>query len=248
MQRYLLTFEFDGTDFSGWQRQPEGRTVEGEIERAFSQMYQQEINLIGQGRTDAGVHAKAQTAHVDLPEKYSPERVIHAMRGLLPRDVALNKIQKVNPEFHARFDAVSRSYQYRISLQPTPILRNTVWFYNFDIDFDKLIECSDRVLGAHDFINFCVPNNEDFGTTTCVINRSMWTEDDGLLTYEIEGNRFLRHMVRRIVGSMMQVARGRISLERFEYLLSGTEVHQKAHAAPPNGLILMNVRYSLQPA
>ncbi|WP_069131280.1 tRNA pseudouridine(38-40) synthase TruA [Rhodohalobacter halophilus] len=243
MQRYLLTFEFDGTDFNGWQRQPEGRTVEGVIENALSQMYQQDVNIIGQGRTDAGVHAKRQTAHVDLPDRYTTQRVIYAMRGLLPHDVALIDMQEVSSDFHARFHATSRSYQYRISTKPIPLQRNTVWFNNVEPDRDLLQRCSKLIFGEHDFINFCIPNNEDFGTTQCNIIRSEWEEYEDLLIYKIEGNRFLRHMVRRLVGSMMQVASGRLTFEQFTRLLNEEEVDEKAFAAPPTGLILDDVRY-----
>jgi len=243
MQRYLLTFEFDGTDFNGWQKQPDGRTVEGEIEKAFSQLYQQEINIIGQGRTDSGVHAKAQTAHVDLPDKFSTDRVIYAMRGLMPQDVALTDIKTVQADFHARFDASGRSYQYRISLGPATLRRNTVWVNHSEPDMEQLQNCAEKVMGEHDFVNFCIPNNEEFGTTLCSISRSEWFKKNGLLIYEIEGDRFLRHMVRRLVGSMMQVATGKLTMPEFEKYLNGPETDKKAHAAPPSGLILLKVHY-----
>jgi|SRR6056297_3345111 len=244
MKRYKLTFEFDGTDFKGWQRQPDVRTVEGVIEDAFSKFYQEEINIIGQGRTDAGVHALAQTAHVDLPERYTRRKVKLAMRGLFPRDVVLKEMVEVDQDFHARFKAVKRTYQYQVSTKPVALHRHFVWSYFFEPNIDLLQECANRLYGEHDFINFCIPNDEEYGTTVCTITKSKWREQDGLLIYEIEGNRFLRHMVRRLVGSMVQTAAGKININEFDRLLTGGEVQQKAFSAPAAGLILKDVYYS----
>lgn len=243
MKRYKLTFEFDGTDFKGWQRQPDVRTVEGVIEEAFSKFYQEEINIIGQGRTDSGVHALAQTAHVDLPERYSVGRVEQAMRGLLPRDVVMKAIVEVDQDFHARFKAVKRAYQYQVSTKPTALHRHYVWNYFFEPNIETLHECADQVQGEHDFINFCIPNDEEFGTTICSITKSKWSEKNGRLIYEIEGNRFLRHMVRRLVGGMVHVSAGKYSLKEFDRLLTGEVVRQKAFSAPASGLILTEVHY-----
>ncbi len=243
MNRFKLTFEYEGTDFKGWQRQPDVRTVEGVIEEALSKLYQKEINIIGQGRTDSGVHALSQTAHADLPDRYSLNRIEHALRGLLPGDVVLKKIEPADPNFHARFGAIKRAYRYQVSPLPAAIHRNYVWCYFQDMNVELLKTCAELVLGEHDFINFCIPNEEEFGTTICSITESNWTEDSGLLVYEIEGNRFLRHMVRRLVGSMIQVSVGKISLNKFEGLLSGDEVRQKAFSAPACGLFLTNVIY-----
>ena len=243
MKRYKLTFEFEGTDFKGWQRQPDVRTVEGVIEEAFSKFYQKEINIIGQGRTDSGVHALAQTAHVDLPDRYPIQKVEQAMRGLLPRDVVLKKMIQADEDFHARFSASRRAYQYQVSTKPVALYRQYVWSYFFEPNIELLYECADKVLGEHDFVNFCIPNGEEYGTTICSIKDSKWREVNGLWIYEIEGNRFLRHMVRRLVGGMIQVSAGKVSMYDFDRLLTGEEVRQKAFSAPASGLILTGVHY-----
>jgi len=243
MKRYKLTFEFEGTDFKGWQRQPDVRTVEGVIEEAFSKFYQKEINIIGQGRTDAGVHALSQTAHADLPDCYSILKIEQAMRGLLPRDVVLKEMIEVDEDFHARFNAVKRAYQYQVSTKPVALHRQLVWSYFFEPNIELLHECADKVQGEHDFVNFCIPNDEEFGTTICSITKSKWREENGLLLYEIKGNRFLRHMVRRLVGGMIQVSAGKLNLNEFDRLLTGQEVRQKAFSAPASGLILTGVQY-----
>lgn len=243
INRYKLTFEYDGTDFNGWQKQPEGRTVQGVIEKALSTFYQQKISIVGQGRTDSGVHAKGQVAHTNLPPSYSISRLHRALSGLLPIDVALKHAKKVDENFHARFHAKSRRYQYLVLEKPSPIQRNYSWQTFKPISFDLLKDCADAILGEHDFVNFCIPPDQPGMTTICTINKSSWEKRDQKLIYEIEGNRFLRHLVRRLVGTMVQVADGTISKSEFHDLLSGKETNRKGHAAPAKGLTLMEVSY-----
>lgn len=243
-KRYKLTFEFDGTDFSGWQIQPDARTVEGVIESAFTTLYQVPIDVTGQGRTDAGVHALCQIAHVDLPDTYTIQRVMHALKGLLPEDVSLKKMEPTPPDFHARFDAVSREYLYRITTIPSPLNRRFAWYVYTPLDFDKLQQCAGLVLGEHDFLNFCIPPDEKKMTTICTITKSEWKNRGNKLEYCIEGNRFLRHMVRRLVGLMTDIASGKKEKEEMEELLKASKVKQKAPAAPPHGLHLSGVNYN----
>jgi tRNA pseudouridine38-40 synthase len=243
MNRYKLLFEYDGTDFSGWQKQPAGRTVEGEIEKGLSQLFQQELDIIGQGRTDAGVHAKAQVAHVDLPPVYSCEKIVHAMQGLLPEDIALYSVIRVHNDFHARFDAVARRYQYNVSLRKSPLQRRYSWHITGRTDINILHELAEGIKGTHDFVNFCIPPVDGYQTTICDISESKWYEIENQLVYVIEGNRFLRHMVRRLAGSMMHVAIGRSEREVFNKHLYGGESKKKAFSAPARGLTLTKVLY-----
>lgn len=241
--RYKLLIEYDGTHFSGWQKQPFERTVEGEIEKALSTLYQIKIDIIGQGRTDAGVHAIEQVAHVDLPAHLSEQRVIHAMRGLLPNDVTIYGIEKCRDDFHARFDAISRSYSYKLSNRPVPLDRHKIWYSYLYPDETLLIEMSDRILGKHDFLQFCTPNNDPDLTTICTVSESKWERKGGLWIYTITGNRFLRHMVRRLVGTMVQVASGKTRFDIFQKMLKYPEGNFAAFTAPPNGLTLKSVKY-----
>lgn len=243
MVRWKLTFEYDGTNFSGWQKQPSGRTVEGEIETSFSTLYQQEIDVIGQGRTDAGVHAKGQVAHVDLPDRFTSQRLIHAMRGLLPKDVALLQAEQTYPDFHARFNATERSYSYSVMQRHSPLQRNRVWNCLYELDFTLLQKMAGLVLETRDFVNFCIPDENSFTTTESKISVSEWSFDGDIYTYKISGNRFLRHMVRRLVGSMINVATGKLTIQEFCDLLNGEPVKQKGHAAPSHGLFLESVSY-----
>lgn len=241
--RWKLVFEYDGTAFSGWQKQPDARTAEEEIERAFSTLYQRDIDIIGQGRTDAGVHARWQVAHVDLPSTFASNRIIHAMRGLLPKDVALLRAEKTRSDFHARFNAVQRTYSYVVIERLSPLLRERAWCCGYSLDKGILHDLARQVRQSRDFINFCIPDPNQNLTTECDLKESKWHEEDEMIVYTISANRFLRHMVRRLVGSMVQVASGRQTTEWFQDLLDGEAVKQKGHSAPSHGLYLDFVAY-----
>ncbi len=245
MTRWKLILEYEGTDFSGWQKQPDQRTVQGELETALETLFQQPVLTMGQGRTDAGVHAAAQVAHVDLPQATTERQLLHALRGLLPKDMAVTQANTVPDDFHARFDAVSRSYRYQISLRDSPMNRRIVWRVHQQPDFELLGQCASIILGEHDFINFCIPPDQEEMTTISTIEKSNWTKENSMLIYHIEGNRFLRHLVRRLVGAMVWVGSGKIDLEQFLRMLTGKEVDKKGHAAPASGLILESVKYKI---
>lgn len=243
MVRYKFTFEYDGTEFRGWQKQPNQRTIEGVVEDALSTLYQQKIDIIGQGRTDSGVHAKAQVAHADLPETFKPERIIYAMKGLLPPDITMLTAKIVDPDFHARFSAISRRYHYCITSRLSPLNRFYCWNISKQVNTSILNDLAKLVNGRHDFINFCVPEQDEQLTTICDISESFWKFDELKFTYTVTGNRFLRHMVRRLVGEMIQSAIGKADPGRFKNLLLRSETSRKAHSAPPHGLVLDSVQY-----
>lgn len=242
--RWKLTFEFDGTDFKGWQRQKKGiRTVQGVIEEAFSRFYQKDIAVAGQGRTDSGVHALQQTAHADLPDTFEQHRILRAINSILPKDVALTDAQKTDFNFHARFNAVSRTYQYRIITRQSPLQRRYAWLVQGDIEIDKLQRCANLIMGENDFINFCKPPEDEYLSTICMIKECRWERNDKDLLFRIEGNRFLRHLVRRLVGTMVQVSTDEMTVQDFEELLKSEEKVRKGHSAPAHGLMLLNVNY-----
>lgn len=243
MNRWKLTFQYDGTDFHGWQKQPETRTVQGIIEQALTTYCRREIEIMGQGRTDAGVHALAQVAHADLPDKVTSRKLLHAMKGLLPDDVALTEAETTHTEFHARFDAVSRQYRYQLAVTPQPLHRKTAWQYFVEPDPLLLKQTADQVIGEHNFMGFCIPPDDERLTTICKVTYSEWKYENGLWIFEIHANRFLRHMVRRLVGEMVHTATGRTEKTEFENLLSGKQTDRKGFSAPSNGLILAGVSY-----
>lgn len=242
MPRYKLYIEYDGSNYSGWQKQPNAPTVEEEIEKALSERFQRPIDIVGQGRTDAGVHAREQIAHVDLPVLDDPELLLHAFLGLLPRDIAIWNIERVSDDFHARFDARFRSYRYQVITRPSP-LHNKVAERVFEqLDISAMQACSDMISGTHDFESFTYSSTEQPGTE-CTVSHSGISVDDFLITYDVTANRFVRHMVRRLVGTMLQVGTGKSSVSYFEDLLYHPNPAKSGHGVSAKGLILQKVGY-----
>ena len=242
MPRYKLTIEYDGTDFSGWQIQPEDRTVEATLEQAFSKVLQQDIDLIGQGRTDAGVHAAGQTAHVDLPQYTNLEKLLLGVNGLVGKEIQIIDCEIVASDFHARFDAISREYEYTLSKRLIPLNRHFSWALRKEVDIDKLHTCAELLKGKHDFAGFS-KFNEDNYTTLCEIHRSEFEIESEVIKYHISANRFLRNMVRRLVGSMVRVAQGKMEFDIFKKALTEPEVTIPTFTAPAKGLVLKKVFY-----
>lgn len=240
--RYKLTIEYNGANFSGWQIQPDARTVEGELEKAFSKILQRDIDLIGQGRTDAGVHARGQVAHVDLVGVKDPQKLIFGVNGLAGREVYIQKIEKVHSDFHARFDATSREYVYTILKKTSPLLDHLAWAQTGAIENSKLLQCAELLRGEFDFAGFSKYNEENF-TTLCTIYKSEFEEFDDRWIFRISANRFLRNMVRRIIGTMMEVGKGKLSVSDFSKLLKNPDSDVKTFTAPAKALVLEKVFY-----
>ncbi|XWN37811.1 MAG: tRNA pseudouridine(38-40) synthase TruA [Balneola sp.] len=240
--RYKLTIEYNGANFSGWQIQPEARTVEGELEKAFSKILQRDIDLIGQGRTDAGVHARGQVAHVDIENVPDAQKLIFGVNGLVGREVYIHKIEEVDSGFHARFDATSREYAYTILKDPSPLQEHLGWSQTAALDSSKLHECAALLNGEFDFSGFSKFNEENF-TTLCTIHTSMFEESDHKWIYRISANRFLRNMVRRIAGTIVEVAKGKLTVSEFSELLKNPDADVKTFTAPAKALVLEKVFY-----
>lgn len=242
MPRFLLEIEYNGSNFSGWQIQPNTKTVEGEIESAFSRILQSPVDIIGQGRTDAGVHASGQTAHLDLPEGVDIYKLIHGVNGLVGEDIFIKHIESVSEEFHARFDALTRKYHYTVLDFPSPLMIHQGWYSGKTIKLSMLNACADLILGEHDFDGFSKFNEDNF-TTICNVYNAKWVNEPNHVYFEIEANRFLRNMVRRLVGTMMEVSRGKISLKQFGEILANKVEAPSAVTAPAKGLNLKEVFY-----
>jgi len=242
MKRYKLEIEYKGTKFSGWQIQPNSTTIEGVIEATFARILQQPIDIVGQGRTDAGVHAEGQIAHVDLPRGTNLKKVIRGVNGLIGEEIFIKSSKEVETDFHSRFDATSRRYQYRLLKYPAPMLMDLGWFPGDEIDLNLLQNCAELLVGEHDFDGFSRFNEENY-TTLCSVLEAVWKENDESYLFEIESNRFLRNMVRRLVGTMVEVSKGKISVEEFERILANQEEAPATFTAPAKGLILKKVFY-----
>lgn len=242
MPRYKLTIEYDGTNFSGWQIQPNDITIEGTLEQAFSTVLQQEIDLVGQGRTDAGVHARGQVAHVDLPENTDLEKMLLGVNRIVGEEIQVTEIELADNDFHARFDAIGRQYEYTITTRNIPTMHRYAWALFQPLDRKILEECATLLKGEIDFAGFS-KYNEDNYTTLCDIQLSEFEFDGEVIRYHIRANRFLRNMVRRLVGTMVRVAQGKKSIEDFQLKLEKPAFKMPTHTAPAKGLILKKTFY-----
>ena len=238
-----MTIQYDGTDFYGWQVQAKGRTVQGDIEKALSIIYPEEkITLLGAGRTDAGVHALGITANVKLPSKLSSNELLQALNGNLNQDVRIDSIEEVEDDFHARFSATAREYEYRFVKLFSPVSRNYTTPLKWEIDKNLLNECAELLSGKHDFTSFCKATAE-VDNKICTVFFSNWEESDEMLIFKIKANRFLQHMVRYLAGTMLEVARGRYALSDFNSLLRNKKTKAVVVRAPTQGLYLKKVYY-----
>ena len=242
MPRYKLTIEYDGARFSGWQIQPKTKTVEGKLEEAFSKILQTPIDLVGQGRTDTGVHARGQVAHLDLPNSINPEKLICGVNGLVGNHIQIHNIEKVNDNFHARYDAVYREYKYLVLKRNFPLYNSTGWFPGNNIELKQLKNCAHLILGEHDFNGFS-KFNQDNCITLCTILDAEWEERKIGFVFSIQANRFLRNMVRRIVGTSVKVANRDMDIDAFKQILENSDLKIPAQTAPAKGLALEKVFY-----
>ena len=238
-----MTIQYDGTDFYGWQVQAKGRTVQGDIEKALLIIYPEEkITLLGAGRTDAGVHALGITANVKLPSKLSSNELLQALNGNLNQDVRIDSTEEVEDDFHARFSATAREYEYRFVKLFSPVSRNYTTPLKWEIDKNLLNECAELLPGKHDFTSFCKATAE-VDNKICTVFFSNWEESDEMLIFKIKANRFLQHMVRYLAGTMLEVARGRYALSDFNSLLRNKKTKAVVVRAPAQGLYLKKVYY-----
>jgi tRNA pseudouridine38-40 synthase len=242
MRAFKLIVEYDGTDFVGWQSQINGRAVQDEISRALRQIVQEDVTLIGSGRTDSGVHARGQVAGFRTNSLISPSKFLSALNGLLPRDICIHSVEEVAPGFHPRFDARYRRYRYFITRKQSALDRRFRWFVSAPLDVPAMEKVAQRVAGAHDFGAFCTHAFE-VEDLLCTVSRSVWSMEDHLLIYEIAADRFVHGMVRSLVGTMVDIGRGKIQPEAFDAILASCDRRRAGPAAPAQGLFLEEVRY-----
>ncbi len=237
-----LKIECDGTDFSGWQRQPDLRTVQGEIEDQLKKITQEVITLTGSGRTDVGVHALEQVANFKTESKLDLEVIFKGLNSLLSEDVQIKDIEEVDLDFHSRYKAKSRVYRYKIYLGKNVFLRRYAWEILYPLDLEKIYSATQLIIGEHDFTSFCVSESakED---NHCNILKAVWEKSEKKLELEIEANRFLHTMVRSLVGTLIDLGRGYFSLEDFKEILKAKDHRKAGLTAPAKGLYLVKVNY-----
>ena len=242
-----LVLHYDGSAFAGWQRQPNERTVQGELERVLTRLTGGHVAALGAGRTDAGVHARGQAVGVRVSERWSAASLRRALNALLPRDIWIAAAYHMHPEFHARYSALARRYSYYVGTDEearSPFRRHTEWPYARALDRDALERASARVVGDHCFVAFAVRGTApDDDEHRCTVYTATWRDRPGGFVFEIEANRFLHHMVRFLVGTFVEVASGRRDKGSVDQLLGATCNDEVSPPAPAQGLFLDRVIY-----
>ena len=244
MKRYLLQISYSGTNFCGWQTQKSGRTVQQTIEQALSEIAKKEIPVTASGRTDAGVHALNQYAHFDFPENMNEKQILKAISTKLPSDIIVNQVLAVKNDFHARFDAFERRYKYILTTKHSPFTFFGKVFYNPEFADDKTIDKSTKAfLGKHDFTSFC-KYNPDVKSTFCDIKTFGFHRDNEDLIFEINADRFLHNMVRRLVGTVLNISRFKENPNIIAELIENKNPsHKLLTTFPAKGLYLADVLY-----
>lgn len=241
--RYFITFNYDGTRYHGWQIQPNGDSVQERLEWALSTLLRREVNVTGAGRTDAGVHARVMVAHFDFEEAIDCQQLCYKLNRLLPFDIAVQEVKQVSDDMHARFSATSRTYHYYIHTVKDPFRRAYSCELHYPLDFEKMNEAGRILTEYEDFGAFCKAHS-DVKTTLCHVTRAEWIQTgDTTWYFVITANRFLRNMVRAVVGTLVDVGRGRLSIEDFRKVIEGKKRTDAGDSMPGNALFLEDVRY-----
>lgn len=241
MPRYFLELRYKGTAYRGFQAQPFAATVQGEVQNAFCIILKRDIQLSTSSRTDAGVHAKRNYFHFDIDIPLSKE-MLYNLNAVLPKDIVLMDLIEVDKEAHSRFHAASRVYQYYLYNKKNPFLTDTAYYYPFKLNKELLQLAASKLMEYRDFTSFS-KKNTDAHTFLCEIKESRWFEEGECLVYRVEANRFLRGMVRALVGTMLKVGRGSLSVEEFQDVIENKDCTMADFSTPAHGLFLMNVRY-----
>jgi len=239
--RYKIIIQYDGTAFHGWQIQKKYLTIQGALENALKDFTSKKINVFGSGRTDSGVHALGQVAHFDLPEEIDSSILINALNAKLDYRIKIIECEKVNNDFHARYSATKRHYVYRLRTD-TFLLDHHYTYHILPVDIDLLNSASKLILGEQDFTSFS-KSNKKIINRNCHIYESIWKEDKSILNYHITGNRFLHHMVRYLVGTMLEIGKNNYSIKQFKDLLLNPRENVQIFKAPSKGLALKQVDY-----
>jgi tRNA pseudouridine38-40 synthase len=244
--RIRLLLHYDGGAFFGWQLQARERTVQGELERVASRLFDMRTRLTGSGRTDRGVHASGQVAALDAPARWTPEALRRAMNALLPDDVWVAAADRVAPDFHPRYDATARSYEYRVGTREnaaSPFHARWCWPLAREVDVDAMQRAADVLVGDHSFLAFAKAGQEERGDR-CIVGEARWQEWAPLgLVFHVTANRFLHHMVRYLVGTLVDIGLGVRPENDIRLLLQNTPSLKTSPPAPPEGLFLTRVTY-----
>ena len=240
--RWLMEIAFKGTAYHGWQKQHNAHSVQTELERKLTLLLGGPVETVGCGRTDTGVHAKQFFLHFDCEKKFEPANLIHKLNQTLPKDIAVHRIKKVKDGFNARFDAKYREYDYCISIKPDPFSLDFAWQFSKQLDMDAMNSAAKILFEYEDFECFS-KNRTQVKTYRCSIMKAQWKKKKGQLVFTIRADRFLRNMVRAIVGTMVEIGLGRLDEEGFRKIIESKSRSKAGQSVPAQGLSLVKVGY-----
>lgn len=243
-KRYFIFLAYNGENYCGWQSQPKAVTVQETIEKAMSTSLRQPISIVGAGRTDSGVHARSMMAHFDCDiEDFKPDELVYKLGHFLPKDIAIRKIVEVNPDAHARFDAQSRTYRYYVTTVKDPFNYKLKYKIHGNIDLDAMNACAKVLFEYIDFTSFSKLHT-DVKTNDCTIKQAEWVKDGDDYIFTIQANRFLRNMVRSIVGTLLDAGRGKIGVNEMRAIIEAKDRGRAGFSAPGHALFLEDVEYN----
>ena len=241
--RYFAEMKYDGTAYCGWQRQPDAPTVQGTLETALSTLLRTPTETVGAGRTDTGVHAAYYVVHFDCAEPVADaDRFLYKLNMILPEDIAVDSLTPVAEDAHARFSASEREYLYIIERRKNPFSRHAAWQYYVPLDVTRMNEAAALLCGFEDFTSFAKLNSNN-KNNICRLIHAGWEEDGDTLRFTIRADRFLRNMVRAVVGTLVDVGRGRLTVDDFRNIVAARDLSLSSGGAPARGLFLNDVRY-----
>lgn len=242
-QRYFMTLSYDGARYHGWQVQPNGDSVQQRLEEALTLLLRQQTPIVGAGRTDAGVHARKMVAHFDSLSNFDCGQLVYKLNRLLPYDISVSKIEPVDNTMHARFSATERMYHYYVHTKKNPFCKAYSCELHYPLDFALMNQAASLLLDYEDFGAFC-KSNSDVKTTICHVTRAAWHQVNETEWYfEISANRFLRNMVRAVVGTLIDVGRHKLSIEGFKQVIEHGKRTGAGESMPGHALFLEDVKY-----
>jgi tRNA pseudouridine38-40 synthase len=240
--RFFFEIAYHGKNYNGWQSQLNALGVQAVVENALSKLLQTEIKIVGSGRTDTGVHCEQQYFHTDIEKDFDISVLLIKVNSFLPKDMAIKSIRKVKPDASARYDAYERTYRYQITRVKNPFLEELAWHYFKNIDVQTMNRAAALLVGEHDFACFSKVKT-DVNHFICTIKKAQWKEEGEMLYFTITANRFLRGMVRAVVGTLLDVGSGKTSMKEFQSIISSKDRKKAGANVPPQGLFLTNVKY-----
>jgi tRNA pseudouridine38-40 synthase len=240
--RYFIELSYNGKDYHGWQNQPNAISVQEVVEKAMTTLLKEKIAIVGAGRTDTGVHAKQMFAHFDISKEINSDILKYNLNSFLPKDIAVHNIFKVNNDAHARFDAISRTYIYRISLTKSVFVFNDTYYFKQKLDVNNMSEATKILLEYKNFKCFS-RSNTDVKTYNCDIMTAAWVIENDELVFTIKADRFLRNMVRAIVGTMIEIGTGKMKVEQLHAVIKSKDRSQAGASVPGHALYLSKIEY-----